>query len=380
MLEQNGDGYKLGKTKRRDWHEKDFVFMAHKIWEIEVNAALKKAEINERVDCRTLAQQGIKKIPTIHEGKSRHFKNKKGERTMINEQIEAQNNTLATLLTAPTEEKTEKEILDISRFYTEKVSFGKIENADEENQKDIKLYQYRLAEEKYKGFQIFGLTYINMKNPSYVTMNFADRSTIIDKGSLLTANGGTCTANATRIVNLAQLKGWKSIKLSGSTEFVKEAMLQAHLSGLEINAEGKEQEAILKAIKAEYQKETAKNAVSNVLQAVQTINPNEHAFQKHNSDKPRYTEEEEKKADEARHFIKHLFSTEEPKPKNQNLDSGKTSAEKPKAQTAPASSAVPKIRNIIPSLTSLFIKTPPATPAKPTPAPQSAPRKKGIGL
>ena len=125
-LEKNGECFKLSKTKNRVWHEKDFVFLVRKIWEVEVNAALKAAEIYERVDCRTLAQQGIKKIPTIHEGKSKHFKNKKGERTMINEQIEAQN---AKLLTATTEEKTEKEILDISSFYTEKVSFGEVENA-----------------------------------------------------------------------------------------------------------------------------------------------------------------------------------------------------------------------------------------------------------
>lgn len=276
-LEKKGEGFKLSKTKRRDWHEKDFVFMARKIWETEINIALEEAGINQRMDCRTLAQQGIKKIPTIHEGKSRHIKN--GERKMINQEIEKRN----ALLIAPI---NEAEIIDISSFYTEKVEYGTMTNADEKDSKNVKLYQYRLAEGKYKNFEIVGLTFVNMKHPSYVSLYFEDKSILTDKGTTITANNGTPTANATRMVDLARLKGWKSIKFTGSPAFVREAMAQAHFMGLEVIAEGEEQIQIFESIKAETN--TLANGISKAVNAptVRQVsgavpNPNEPAFQKH---------------------------------------------------------------------------------------------------
>lgn len=264
-LEKNGESFKLSKTKRRDWHEKDFVSLTRKIWETETNLALEEAGIKERVDCRTLAEQCVKKIPTLHEGKSRYIKN--GDRKMINQQIQLQNSML-------------QNAQDDEDFLC------RIEDAEEKKTDKKTPYQYRLAEEKYRGFDIYGLAYIDTKDPAFVKMVFNDKVQVYDQGDMLTAKGGSHTASATRIVALAHLKGWKSIKLSGSDDFVKEAMLQAHLSGIEIKAVGEKQEQMLKAIKEEYQQEKSLTPTSPPT-PITSNNPNEAAFQKHATDLPK---------------------------------------------------------------------------------------------
>lgn len=302
-LEIKENNFVLSKNKNRAWHEKDFVSLVRKAWEIETNLALKNAGIGQRVDSRTLAAQAVNRIPTLHEGKSRHIKN--GSRKMINNEIkktniliedkknifvddpeldaghyakevaweaeqakkeaegeseqnaifaweadygEAEQAKKTALLKAPPAENTE----DLTAIYnTNQTEVSKCVNNDDENKDNKEIYKYRLAEEKYKNFSISGLTYINLKNPNYVTMYFSDKSSIVDSGSLLSAAGGTAKENATRIVELARLKNWKSIKLSGSNDFLRESMQQALFVGLEVIAEGEEQEEILKKIKAD---------------------------------------------------------------------------------------------------------------------------------
>lgn len=96
----------------------------------------------------------------------------------------------------------------------------------------------RLAQQKYEGFDIYGLTYCQMKNPRYVTMWFDNngiKSKIVDSGNTITSTGDTAQKSAQRIVELAQLKKWEKIKLSGSDAFIEEAMKCAHASGLEVS-------------------------------------------------------------------------------------------------------------------------------------------------
>lgn len=248
-LQKTCDGYKLSKNKRRDWHEKTFVEQVRKIWEEEVNNALVSAGVEQRVDRRTLAAQGVNQIPTLHEGRARHFK---GDRKMMNDEIKKTN----ALLVAP----VETEVEDLSSIYAQNNEYGEIRNTDDEIKPS---YQYRLAEDKYKGFMIFGLTYFNGKNPKYVTLYFSDRSKIVDNGNVLNAQGGTAKANATRMVNLAHLKGWKSITFTGSPDFIREAMSQALFMGMEVKTESEEQERILRKLQEE------SSAVAKVVSAKQ---------------------------------------------------------------------------------------------------------------
>lgn len=243
-LEATADGYKLSAKKRRDWHDPVFVQTCRKAWEEETNNALEKAGLDIRVDRRTLAAQGIEKIPTIHEGKSRHIN--QGERKMINAQIKDKNG----LLKAPAQ-ATEYE--DLSQIYGAVEECGECENADPRTATDTK-YQYRLAQQKYEGFSIHGLTYCQMKNPKYVTMWFDNggvKSKIVDSGNTITSTGDTAQKSAQRIVELAQLKKWEKIKLSGSDAFIEEAMKCAHGAGLAVSPADEAQRKLWEKIHGE---------------------------------------------------------------------------------------------------------------------------------
>lgn len=242
------DGYKLSKTKNRDWHEKSFVSVLRKLWEEETNLALKKAGIAQQVDSRTLAAQGIIRIPTLHEGKSRHIP--EGERTMINNKIIEKNEGF----------KLPDEEISIEELRTETTP-AFCSNPDGADKDAKKRFIYRLAQKQYEGFSILGLSYINAKNPNYVTLWFSDRSRITDRGQKLEANGGTPNDNAKRMVELANLKGWKRISFSGDSAFLEAAFREALAKDLEIVLEGEEQRKILDLIKLEVQKATVKNAL-----------------------------------------------------------------------------------------------------------------------
>ena len=124
---------------------------------------------------------------------------------------------------------------------------GIIENADPEPSRKN---QYRLAASLYEGFSIHGLTYFNMKNPKYVTLFFTDRSKIVDSGLHITASGGTPKDNAQRIIELAKLKKWNTVRLSGSLAFVEAAMSYALAAGLDVSPIDEEQRELWARIQA----------------------------------------------------------------------------------------------------------------------------------
>lgn len=116
---------------------------------------------------------------------------------------------------------------------------GVVENADDDPLQSK--YQYRLARQIYEGFSVYGLTYCHMRNPNYVYMCFADKSKIYDHGDRLVAHAGTVEDNAQRIIELARIKKWKSVRLMGSMAFVEMAMRNAHAAGLDVSPIDSEQ-------------------------------------------------------------------------------------------------------------------------------------------
>lgn len=65
MREVSKDG--IGK-KRRDWNDRNKIQEWRERWSDMANHALKRAGVSEQIDHRTLAEQGIKKAPSIHLG------------------------------------------------------------------------------------------------------------------------------------------------------------------------------------------------------------------------------------------------------------------------------------------------------------------------
>ena len=66
MREIDVQGFK--KNKNRDWNKRQLLEKQREAWSAYANLALEKAGINERIDHRTLEEQGINRIPQIHLG------------------------------------------------------------------------------------------------------------------------------------------------------------------------------------------------------------------------------------------------------------------------------------------------------------------------
>ena len=66
MREIDEEGFK--KNKNRDWNKRELLEKQREAWSAYANLALEKAGINERIDHRTLEEQGINRIPQIHLG------------------------------------------------------------------------------------------------------------------------------------------------------------------------------------------------------------------------------------------------------------------------------------------------------------------------
>ncbi len=66
MREIDEEGF--NKKKNRDWNKRELLEKQRANWSSYANKALEKAGVNEKIDHRTLAEQGINRIPQIHLG------------------------------------------------------------------------------------------------------------------------------------------------------------------------------------------------------------------------------------------------------------------------------------------------------------------------
>ena len=182
---------------------------------------------------------------------------------MINQQIKDKNEELQQIA-KPTPFTIPKDDFNLDELKTETAeSIGTCSSVQKFNRMD---YRYRLANQHYEGFNITGLSYVNFKHPNRVTLFFKDRSKLVDNGDQIQAHGGTDAEAALRIVALAKLKQWQKVTFSGNQNFIQEAMRQAIMNGLEVEAEGEEQKKILLKIQNDL-----KTAASFATAAVKTI-------------------------------------------------------------------------------------------------------------
>ncbi|MDO5398642.1 MAG: MobQ family relaxase [bacterium] len=83
-----------------EWNSDEQLLKWRKAWEDVVNAALEKNNRDERIDCRSFKERGIKEQPTIYEGASARIMEKRGfvsERCELNRQIKEDNRLLREL-------------------------------------------------------------------------------------------------------------------------------------------------------------------------------------------------------------------------------------------------------------------------------------------
>ncbi len=125
MREIDEEGF--NKKKNRDWNKKELLEKQRADWSSYANLALEKAGINSKIDHRTLAEQGINRIPQIHLGSAvtammkRGVATDKGDQWLAIEQANQQIKSLELSL-AKVEKEISVEIATQTRTKSQKAS------------------------------------------------------------------------------------------------------------------------------------------------------------------------------------------------------------------------------------------------------------------
>lgn len=105
--------YKCKTVKTTNWDSKEFLQRSRESWAEKVNQELEKKSLPQRIDHRSLKEQGVDRVPTIHEGGARKLEKRgiKTDRGKINRKIKTANGQMQTIdiLT----KQTQKEIINI---------------------------------------------------------------------------------------------------------------------------------------------------------------------------------------------------------------------------------------------------------------------------
>lgn len=105
--------YKCKTVKTTNWDSKEFLQRSRESWAEKVNQELEKKSLPQRIDHRSIKEQGVDRVPTIHEGGARKLEKRgiKTDRGKINREIKTANGQMQTIdiLT----KQTQKEIINI---------------------------------------------------------------------------------------------------------------------------------------------------------------------------------------------------------------------------------------------------------------------------
>lgn len=105
--------YKCKTVKTTNWDSKEFLQRSRESWAEKVNQELEKKSLPQRIDHRSLKEQGVDRVPTIHEGGARKLEKRgiKTDRGKMNREIKTANGQMQTIdiLT----KQTQKEIINI---------------------------------------------------------------------------------------------------------------------------------------------------------------------------------------------------------------------------------------------------------------------------
>ena len=105
--------YKCKTVKTTNWGSKEFLQRSRESWAEKINQELEKKSLPQRIDHRSLKEQGVDRVPTIHEGGARKLEKRgiKTDRGKINREIKTANGQMQTIdiLT----KQTQKEIINI---------------------------------------------------------------------------------------------------------------------------------------------------------------------------------------------------------------------------------------------------------------------------
>ncbi|MFZ6773247.1 MobQ family relaxase [Undibacterium sp. SXout7W] len=233
------DGF--GK-KNRDWNSKEQLEEWREQWAKHCNRRLSVACSQSRIDHRSLQNQGLDQIPTVHVGANSHAMDKRGitsKRKELNNLIKEKNMSNQQWKKAIAELKLENEPASDSTIKTEIVEAKKARHLflNATDYKNHRKYREANFSRTYIPIllEIFeelctGVDQIETDIGMCFQINLIGGGKIYDYGSQIKIENGT-DEEIKVAIKLAQEKGWEGLHLTGSEHFKEQVFLEAVLSG-----------------------------------------------------------------------------------------------------------------------------------------------------
>lgn len=230
------DGF--GK-KNRDWNSKEQLEEWREQWAKHCNRRLSIASSKSRIDHRSLKEQGVDRIPTIHVGANCHAMDKRGitsKRKELNTLIKEKNmsNEKNKQLIASLKLEGETSPIQQEIVQAKKSKHLFLNPTDTKNNKK---YRDAIFARTYIPIllEIFasdckGVDEIETEIGTCFQINLNGGGKIYDYGSQIKIASGT-DEEIKVAIKLAIEKGWQGLHLTGSDEFKSQIFLQAVLSG-----------------------------------------------------------------------------------------------------------------------------------------------------
>jgi hypothetical protein len=233
------DGF--GK-KNRDWNSKDQLEEWREQWAKHCNRRLSIASSKSRIDHRSLQDQGLDQIPTVHVGANCQAMDKRGiasKRKELNTLIKEKNMSNQQWKKAIAEMKLENEPASDSQLKTEIMEAKKAKHLflNATDYKNHRKYREALFSRTYIPIlleifdgQCTGVEQIETEIGMCFQINLNGGGKVYDYGSQIKVENGS-DEEIKMAIKLAQEKGWEGLHLTGSEHFKEQAFLEAVLSG-----------------------------------------------------------------------------------------------------------------------------------------------------
>lgn len=225
---------KGGTKKNRDWNRREKIDEVRLAWEKQINKALERNGIEERLDCRSLKEQGVDRVPEPKMGPERTQMLKEGKGTEISDQV-------VELRHYRTEERAVKNLEQ--ELKQEKARVYEFGERTEEQQKEQAFTFERVGparsvpeEEKKRYTRVLDLVFTKFEKENGQTEYRWQRSgrvAFVDEGDRIVFNNTNETAIKAGI-QLAKQKGWQGARVRGDEEFRREYWIQGQLYNLPV--------------------------------------------------------------------------------------------------------------------------------------------------
>lgn len=229
---------KGGAKKSREWSKdernNDRVNEIRASWEVIANKALEKEGHKERIDRRTLQEQGIDREPEPKMGPAVTQRLKRGQETEVGEKVlELRNYRKQEKEISELEGELKREKAKVYNFAEEK------ERRSSQSKDEFRFYGERRnvsEEEKQKYRRTVDLVLTRYEREDGNTeyrWKKSGKVAFVDRGDKITFNSNTPVAVKAGL-QVAKEKGWEKVYATGSEEFRREAWTQGQLMGVEV--------------------------------------------------------------------------------------------------------------------------------------------------